>query len=93
VSSTIETLRRMANQIARNLEIRGHEAAVAATTEHIWKFWDPGMKAKIFADDLSHLSPIAREAIERLAKGSVDKVHARAAEFNTVNEVGHSDAG
>lgn len=93
MSSTIETLRRMANQIARNLEIRGHDAAVAATTEHIWKFWDPGMKAKIFADDPANLTPIAREAIARLAKGALDPVHARAAEFNTVNEVGHSDAG
>ncbi|WP_244925474.1 formate dehydrogenase subunit delta [Caenibius tardaugens] len=29
-------------------------------------FWDPRMKAGIFADDLSGLSPIARAAVERL---------------------------
>lgn len=93
MSSTQDTLRRMANQIARNLEVRGHEAAVNGTTEHIWKFWDPEMKARIVADDHSYLSPIAREAVERLAKGWLDPVHARAAEFNKVDEVGHSDAG
>ncbi|WP_226796411.1 MULTISPECIES: formate dehydrogenase subunit delta [Altererythrobacter] len=66
MSSTQEKLRRMADQIATNLQARGHEEAVAATAEHIWKFWDPRMKAGIFADDLSVLTPIAREAIEKL---------------------------
>ncbi len=93
MSGTQETLRRMANQIAQNLAVRGHEAAVDATTEHLWKFWDPRMKERIIADDPAHLSPIAREAVERLAKGRLDPVHARAAEFNQGNEVGHSDAG
>lgn len=93
MSGTQGTLRRMVNDIARNLAVRGHEAAVDGTTEHIWKFWDPEMKARIIADDRSHLSPIAREAIDRLAKGWVDPVKARATEFNAVNEVGHSDAG
>ena len=93
MSSTIETLRRMANQIARNLEVRGHDAAVHDTAEHIWKFWDPGMKAKIFADDPAHLSPIAREAIEHLAGGAHPDSQTRATEFNAVDEVGHSDAG
>lgn len=85
-------LRRMADQIARNLQSRGHEEAVEGTAEHIWKFWDPRMKAKIFSDDLSQLSPIAREALERLRKGQEDQDQA-VAEFNSVNEVGHCDAG
>lgn len=86
-------LRRMADQIADNLKARGHEEAVEGTAEHIWKFWDPRMKERIFADDLSQLSPIAREAVERVRRNRLDKEHAVADEFNKVNEVGHSDAG
>ena len=59
-------LRRMADQIAANFAIQGEDKAVAETAMHIWKFWDPRMKAGIFADDLSQLSPIARAAIEKL---------------------------
>lgn len=86
-------LRRMADQIAINLASRGHEKAVLATADHINKFWDPRMKAAIFADDWSALSPIAREAIAWLAAGANPASQTRATEFNTVNEVGHSDAG
>ena len=93
VSDTGAKLRRMADQIARNLQAQGHEVAVASTAEHIWKFWDPRMKAEIFADDLSRLSPIAREAIERLLRGEEDRKRAVAEEFNSVDEVGHCDAG
>lgn len=59
-------LRRMANQIARNLAAGGHETAVSATCEHISLYWDPRMKAAILADDPEALDPIAREAIARL---------------------------
>lgn len=65
-AGTPEKLRRMADQIAANLAARGHEEAVAETATHIRKFWDPRMKAGIFADDLTQLTPIAREAIELL---------------------------
>ncbi|HWK40751.1 MAG TPA: formate dehydrogenase subunit delta [Croceibacterium sp.] len=85
-------LRRMADQIANNLRARGHEEAVEETAEHIWKFWDPRMKAKIFADDLSQLTPIAREAIERIRRNAQDKDQALE-EFNSVGETGHCDAG
>ena len=89
MSSTIETLRRMANDIARNLEAMGHDQAVLATADHIDKFWDPRMKAAIFADDkrFGVLSPIAAAAIDHLASQT------RATEFNTGQEIGHSDAG
>ena len=50
-SDTIDTLRRMANDIARNLAAMGHDKAVLATADHIDKFWDPRMKKAIFADD------------------------------------------
>jgi len=62
----IHKLRRMADQIAANFEVLGHDHAVASTADHIWKFWDPRMKAQIYEDDLGELSPIAREAIEKL---------------------------
>jgi formate dehydrogenase subunit delta len=61
----IDKLSRMANQIAANFEANGHDKAVEETRVHIWKFWDPRMKAGIFAD-MSQLSPIAKEAISQL---------------------------
>ncbi len=62
----LNKLNRMANQIAANFEANGHDAAVDATAEHIWKFWDPRMKAQVFASDMADLSPIARDAIQKL---------------------------
>ncbi len=63
----VKPLRHMVDQIARNFAVQGEEAAIAATAEHIQLFWDPRMKAAILADDRAALSPIAREAVERLA--------------------------
>jgi formate dehydrogenase subunit delta len=60
-------LRQMADQIARNLAVRGEDAAAAATAEHIARFWDPRMRAAILADDRAALSPIARRAVDILA--------------------------
>jgi formate dehydrogenase subunit delta len=62
----IERLRYMADQIGRNFEAGGHDQAVAATAEHIRKFWDPRMKTQIFSSNLAPLSATAREAIEQL---------------------------
>jgi formate dehydrogenase subunit delta len=66
MSSTIETLRRMANDIARNLEPMGPEQALLATADHINQFWDPRMKAAILADDRAALSPVVAAAVDRL---------------------------
>ena len=93
MSSTILTLRRMAGDIARNFESMGHDKAVLATADHIYQFWDPRMKAAIFADDHSQLTPIARGAIEHLQPKGEPGSQTRATEFNTGNEIGHSDAG
>jgi formate dehydrogenase subunit delta len=90
---TLPTLRRMANDIARNLEAMGHDAAVLATADHIDKFWDPRMKRAIFVDNGTDLTPIAREAIEHLATGAHPVSQTRGTEFNTAHEIGHSDAG
>ena len=94
-SNTIHTLRRMANDIARNLEAMGRDKAVLATADHIDKFWDPRMKKMIFADDerFGVLTPIAAEAIDHLAGGAHPESQTRGTEFNSAHEIGHSDAG
>ena len=93
MSSSIETLRRMAGDIARNFEAMGHDKAVLATADHIHQFWDPRMKAAIFADDHSQLTPVAREAIEHLQHKGDPGSQTRATEFNKGDDIGHSDAG
>ena len=62
----ITRLAYMANQIARNLEARGHDAAVTEAATHIIKFWDPRMKATMLSGDRSLLVPIAAEAMVRV---------------------------
>ncbi len=89
----IAKLRRMADQIGLNFAAIGHDDAVLATADHIHKFWDPRMKAQIFADDRDALSPIAGAAIAKLAAGVTPAPQSAATEFNKVDEVGHSDAG
>ena len=83
----------MANQIARNFEAIGHERAVLATADHIEQFWDPRMKAAIFADDRSSLDPTAAEAIAHLAEGNRPEPQTRATEFNKHGQLHNSDAG
>lgn len=56
----------MANQIARNLAVRGEEVAVAETARHLRDFWDPRMKAAILKADRSALDPIAARALDVL---------------------------
>ncbi len=89
----IAKLRRMANQIAQNFSAIGHKDAVMATADHIHKFWDPRMKAEIFADDRAQLSSIAGEAIETLASGVTPTPQSGATTFNRRDEVDHSDGG
>jgi formate dehydrogenase subunit delta len=93
MSSTIETLRRMADDIARNFEAMGHADAALATADHIQKFWDPRMRQLIYADDHSVLSTTAREAFEHLQDGGNPAAQTRATRFNKVDEGGRSDAG
>lgn len=64
MSSTIDTLVRMANQIAANLMHEPEPAA--ATAEHIELFWDPRMKDAIRAYDGADLTPVASEAVRLL---------------------------
>jgi formate dehydrogenase subunit delta len=65
----VEKLAMMANQIARNVPVRGEEEAIVATADHIRRFWDPRMRASILAylADGGALEPIAEAAVRRLA--------------------------
>jgi len=60
----------MANQIGKFFASQGPEQAVAGTADHIRKFWDPRMRAAIFAylkAGGGGLDPFVRQAVERLA--------------------------
>jgi formate dehydrogenase subunit delta len=63
----------MANQIGAFFAAQGHDAAVSGVAAHITKFWDPRMRAQIFAY-VEHggegLAPSVKEAIETLARGN-----------------------
>lgn len=55
----------MANQIARSFRTRGHDAAVAATADHISNFWEPRMRTQLFAlldADVNRFDPIVQAA-------------------------------
>ena len=94
--SNLERLVYMANQIARNFEALGHDAAAKATADHIASFWDPRMKAQIFAyleNGEAGLSSAAQAAVKELRDRGAPAPQSRATEFNAVDEVGHIDAG
>jgi formate dehydrogenase subunit delta len=59
----------MANQIGKFFATQGADAAVAGTTEHIQKYWDPRMRAAIVAHVTAGgkgLDPQVRAAVESL---------------------------
>ena len=62
----------MANQIAVYFRTTPHEEAVAATLDHVTKFWEPRMRRQILAhlsaDRGEGLNEIALAAIRRLAE-------------------------
>lgn len=64
----------MANQIARNFMTMGEEKAAQAVADHIAKFWEPRMRAQIFAlheKGVASFVPAAARAITLLrAAGS-----------------------
>ena len=76
----------MANQIARNFATMGDVDAALATADHIASFWDPRMKAAVWAD-AEGLSPIAAAAFAELRKRGAPEPQTRA----TMS--GGSDAG
>jgi formate dehydrogenase subunit delta len=65
-----ETLVRMANQIAQFFEPYPHDEALEGVADHIKKFWDPRMRADLFAaldkGAVDGLHPLALEAAKKL---------------------------
>lgn len=71
---SLDKLVYMANQIGKFFVSQGQEKAVAGTADHIKKFWDPRMRAQIFAHlktGGAGLDPVARLAVERLQGNEV----------------------
>jgi formate dehydrogenase subunit delta len=70
--STIETLVRMANQIAIFFRTQPEEAAIAGTADHIRAYWNKVMRRDIYAHmdaGGEGLDPLALKALERLRAG------------------------
>lgn len=86
----------MADQIARNFEAIGHDHAVAATQDHMLKYWDPRMKARVIAlagERPGALGRVAAAAVARLRAGIVPPSQTPATRFSGADEPGASDAG
>jgi formate dehydrogenase subunit delta len=70
---TSDKLVYMANQIGKFFASQSDDAAVTGTAEHIRKFWDPRMRAAIFAyldSGGAGLDPPVRRAIQSLRTAS-----------------------
>jgi formate dehydrogenase subunit delta len=66
---SLDKLIYMANQIGKFFTSQGPEKAATGTADHIKKFWDPRMRAAIFAHleaGGAGLDPVVRAALERL---------------------------
>ncbi|WP_219822576.1 formate dehydrogenase subunit delta [Sphingomonas montanisoli] len=90
--STDQRLAYMADQIARNFAAIGHDKAAMATADHIAKFWDPRMKARI-AGLTDSLGPVAARAIAILQEKGAPPPQTHATEYADVAGAGHDDAG
>ena len=65
------TLVRMANQIASFFRVQPEDEAVAATADHIKKFWDPRMRKGLsahLAEGGAGLDTLALKAAQSLEK-------------------------
>jgi formate dehydrogenase subunit delta len=80
--SSLDKLVYMANQIGKFFANQGPEQVTTGTADHIKKYWDPRMRAQIFAHldaGGAGLDPAVRAAIERLAQAQ-SKVKSEARE-------------
>ena len=71
---SLDKLVYMANQIGKFFASQGREQAVVGTADHIKKFWDPRMRAAIFAHleaGGAGLDPVVRAALESLVAGKM----------------------
>jgi formate dehydrogenase subunit delta len=60
----------MANQIATYFRSAPHDEAVAATLDHVTKFWEPRMRRQI----LEHLRAQGGEGLNEIALAAVRKL-------------------
>jgi formate dehydrogenase subunit delta len=69
-AATAEKLAHKANLIARFFAAQPKSDAVAATADHFKKFWEPRMRAQMWAwldgGGGASLEPIARQALDQL---------------------------
>jgi formate dehydrogenase subunit delta len=95
--SPAERLVYMANQIARNFAAQGDDVAALAVADHIAAFWDPRMKAHIFAmqdeGQAAGLEPIAAHAVKLLRDRGVPPPQTGATHFGVPQGAGGSEAG
>ena len=91
--SPAERLVYMANQIARNFAAQGADVAALAVADHIAAFWDPRMKAQIFAMESPALEPIAARALKLLRDRGAPPPQSPATQFGSTHSAGGSDAG
>jgi len=71
-----EHLVKMANQIADFFRLKPEEEAVAGAADHIVKFWDPRMRAKMaayLAQGGEGLNPLALKATQRACPTATEK--------------------
>jgi len=76
---SLDKLVYMANQIGKFFASQGREQAIAGTADHIQKFWDPRMRAEIFAHlktGGAGLDPVVRAALEQLAGAKTEAQNA-----------------
>jgi formate dehydrogenase subunit delta len=69
MSSHLDTLVRMANDIGKFFRAQGEERAIAGIADHVMKFWEPRMKKQIFAHldaGGAGLDPLTLKAIQKL---------------------------
>jgi formate dehydrogenase subunit delta len=67
--TTLPPEARRANRIAANFRHLPDERAAAAVADHIRRFWDPSMRARlvVLADAGHDLDPVVVAAVRRLA--------------------------
>ena len=91
--SPADRLVHMVNQIARNLAVRGEDAAALAVADHVAAFWDPRMKARLLTIDARGLDPIAARAVALLRRRGAPPPQSGATVFAPAAASGGSDAG
>ena len=73
---SLDKLVYMANQIGKFFVSQGQDRAVSGTADHISRFWDPRMRAQIYAHleaGGQGLDPTVRAALERLHEAEKQK--------------------